>query len=283
MKWFLSAALRHALGARRFQALRVARAGYRRSLLDASYWSQLMPEPYDLWEANLSHLDRYREMHRGQRCFIIGNGPSLRKTDLSLLKNEVTFGMNRIYLLPENLSHIPTYYVAVNSLVIEQCASDIERLECPVFLNWRNRCGIRFGSNVNFLHEVNYPCFSPDVRTGVWTGATVTYVAIQLAYYMGFREVYLLGVDHFFQTQGKAHEVVVSPGKDPNHFDDNYFGKGFRWQLPDLATSELAYKMALQKYGTAGRSILDATIGGKLHVFPKVDYETLMLAEPSIG
>ncbi len=39
-------------------------------------------------------------IHHGQRCFIIGNGPSLQRTDLTKLKDEFTFGMNRIYLVP---------------------------------------------------------------------------------------------------------------------------------------------------------------------------------------
>jgi hypothetical protein len=68
---------------------------------------------------------------------------------------------------------------------------------------------------------------------------------------------------------------VVSQGDDPDHFDSRYFGKGFRWQLPDLETSELAYQMARRAYAQAGRQVLDATVGGRLAVFPKVEYETL--------
>ncbi len=85
----------------------------------------------------------------------------------------------------------------------------------------------------------------------------------------------LIGVDHNFVTQGKPNATVISEGDDPNHFSPNYFGKGFRWQLPDLETSEMAYRMARQAYEKDGRSILDATVGGKLTVFPKVKYETL--------
>ena len=59
------------------------------------------------------------------RCFILGNGPSLKKTNLALLENEYTFGLNRIYLLFDQLGFSTTYYVAVNHLVIEQCANEI--------------------------------------------------------------------------------------------------------------------------------------------------------------
>ena len=53
-----------------------------------------------------------------------------------------------------------------------------------------------------------------------------------------------------------------------------YFGKGFRWQLPDLDTSELAYLRARRAYESAGRRIVDATVGGQLDVFPKVDFDS---------
>ena len=92
---------------------------------------------------------------------------------------------------------------------------------------------------------------------------------------LGFEEVILVGVDHSFETKGRSNTTVVSQGDDPNHFHAGYFGKGFRWQLPDLETSERAYRMAHQAYTRSGRQILDATIGGKLAVFPKVDYDSL--------
>ncbi|TFH31825.1 MAG: hypothetical protein E4G99_13495, partial [Anaerolineales bacterium] len=76
-------------------------------------------------------------------------------------------------------------------------------------------------------------------------------------------------------TAGRPNETVVSDGGDPNHFTPDYFGKGFRWQLPDLSASEHAYLMAKDAYESAGRSIVDATVGGKLTIFPKVEYKEL--------
>ena len=113
------------------------------------------------------------------------------------------------------------------------------------------------------------------MRGRVWEGATVTYVALQLAFHMGFSQVILIGVDHDFASKGEANKTVVSQGDDLNHFSPKYFGKGFRWQLPDLETSEIAYTMAREAYALAGREVIDATVGGKLTVFPKVDYNSL--------
>jgi hypothetical protein len=92
---------------------------------------------------------------------------------------------------------------------------------------------------------------------------------------MGFSQVILIGVDHNYSTKGTPNTTVVSQGDDPNHFHQGYFGKGFRWQLPDLDTSERSYHMARQAYEQAGRQVLDATIGGKLTVFEKVAYDSL--------
>ena len=113
------------------------------------------------------------------------------------------------------------------------------------------------------------------MRGRVWEGATVTNVCLQLAYHLGFKEAILIGVDHSFATKGTPNTTVQSQGDDPNHFSAAYFGKGFRWQLPDLETSEVAYRMARKAYEADGRKVLDATIGGKLDIFEKVDYESL--------
>ncbi|MFC1714992.1 6-hydroxymethylpterin diphosphokinase MptE-like protein [Candidatus Poribacteria bacterium] len=225
---------------------------------------------------SIQRIRALKDKHREERCFILGNGPSLKKTDLSRLESEFTFGLNRIYLLFDELGFVTTYYVSVNRLVIEQCASEIiGKVPCPKFISWRARGLIEFAPDMMFLRSHYSPRFFTNITEGVWEGATVTYVAMQVAYYLGFEKVILVGVDHSFTTKGEPHKAVVSQGDDPNHFDPNYFGKGFKWHLPDLETSELAYRIARDQFTSAGRQIVDATIGGKLQVFPKVDYDTL--------
>ncbi|SRR5581483_3432813 len=231
---------------------------------------------------SIRRLAAFKDAHKGQRAFIIGNGPSLNQTDLSKLKDEFTFGLNRIYLLFPRLGFSATYLVSINDLVIEQCAQEMAALPLPKFFAWRSH---RHFQNLppttnhqlpTFLYTTyTGPRFARDVRGRVWEGATVTNVALQLAFHMGFQQVILIGVDHNFASKGEANKTVVSTGDDPNHFSADYFGKGFRWQLPDLDTSELGYTLAREAYRKAGREVLDATIGGKLTIFPKVDYDSL--------
>jgi hypothetical protein len=231
---------------------------------------------HPLRRESIRKLDELKNLHRGKRCFIIGNGPSLKQTELPLLRNETTFGMNRIYLMFPELGFPTTYYLAINSLVVEQCAKDINALPMPRFVSWRSHNLIQSDEDLVYLHTTyTGPKFAHDARGRLWEGATVTYVALQLAFHMGFSQAILIGVDHSFSTQGRPNTTIVSQGGDADHFNANYFGKGFRWQLPDLETSERGYHMAKEAYQNAGREVLDATVGGKLTVFPKVDFTSL--------
>jgi hypothetical protein len=231
---------------------------------------------HPLRRESMRRMGEMKNSHKGERCFIIGNGPSLKQTDLTRLKNEFTFGMNRIYMAFPEMGFTTTYYVSMNDLVIEQCAADIEKLTMPRFLSWRSRRFVQHPDDINFIYSTyTGPKFATDIRGRVWESATVTYVTLQLAYHLGFSEVILIGVDHNFVTQGKPNTTIVSQGDDPNHFNPGYFGKGFRWQLPDLETSEIGYRMARQAYEAGGRRVIDATVGGKLTVFPKADYSSL--------
>lgn len=204
---------------------------------------------------------------------IIGNGPSLNETPLELLRDVPTFGLNRIYLMFERLGFATTYHVVVNSYVVSQRRDDFINIPAPLFTTWKNRKVLEGRGNPSgYLSTTPTPSFARNVlKDSVWEGATVTYVAMQLAFHMGFRKVLLVGVDHRFSDTGPAHKLVESRGPDLNHFDPNYFGPGFKWQLPDLETSELAYALAKKNFEESDRQIVDCTVGGALEVFPKAD------------
>jgi hypothetical protein len=231
---------------------------------------------------SIKRLNQLKDIHTGKRAFIIGNGPSLKQTDLTKLKNEITFGMNRIYIAFPEMGFETTYFVSINNLVIEQFANDIASLNMPKFLSWRSHHFFTPETynlkpeTINFLYtSYTGKKISQNISGRVWEGATVTTVALQLAYHMGISQVILIGVDHNFTSKGEANKTVISEGDDANHFMSNYFGKGTKWQLPDLDTSEVGYSMAREMYEKNNREILDATVAGKLTVFPKVEYNSL--------
>ena len=222
-------------------------------------------------------LKALHDRHAGQRCFIIGNGPSLNQTNLSLLSGEFTFGLNRIYLAFDDLGFRTSCLVCVNRLVLEQSGSELARVPVPKFFGTvAARYVPSHAEDVTYLRSSPWPGFSRDpVRSGVWEGATVTFVALQLAHWFGFARAILVGVDHNFSTKGPAHQIVTSEGPDPDHFHPGYFGPGYRWQLPDYAMAEFAYATARNAFQADGREVLDATVGGKLSIFPKVRLEEL--------
>ena len=225
-------------------------------------------------------LRSYRNIHQGERCFIIGNGPSLKSMNLELLNSEYTFGLNRIYLLFDQINFRPTYLVSINSLVLEQFSEEIAALDIQKFLNWNQRkLYSKKDETLNFIKlslEIN-DGFQKEVTSPISSGGTVTYVAMQLAYWMGFQEVVLIGVDHSFTEKGTPNKTEMRSSEvDKNHFHPDYFPKGSKWQLPDLQRSELAYQMAKEAFEADGRRIVDATVGGKLQIFDKEDYEKVL-------
>lgn len=237
---------------------------------DGKAWARSM-----LGNTNRARLAALRGRHWGKRCFILGNGPSLNQLDLSLLRDEFIIGTNRIYLHEACKHWRRWYYCAVNPNVISQFGDEIASLDALRFLAWEHRDKIARRSDTVWLRTLNEPRFSFDLTQGMWQGSTVTYVAMQLAFHMGFTDVVLLGVDHHYDRAGQPNKLVRSEGDDPDHFAPTYFGSGCEWQLPDLAQSEIAYRLARLAYEQEGRRIRNATVGGKLDLFPRVEYEEL--------
>jgi len=163
---------------------------------------------------------------------------------LSSLDGVFTIGLNKINLLFDKTDFRPSCVVAVNRFVIEQNRDFFSTTDIPIFVSHVGRDLLPTRPNVAFLHSIFFPIFARDCSVSVPEIATVTYTAMQLAFHMGFRDVALVGCDHNFATKGQANKVVSSGKEDPNHFDPRYFSGGQKWQLPDLAMSELGYALA---------------------------------------
>lgn len=209
--------------------------------------------------------------YAGRRCFILGNGPSLNRTQLAPLKDEFTIGLNRIYLKFPDMGYSTNAICCVNDHVLKQFGKEIVQQPGLKLLSSKSASFIAPDSNTAFMQSAAGVGFNTDLSNNTWyTGATVTYCALQFAYHLGFSEVVLLGVDHNFTNSGRPHLEAAAKGPDLNHFDPSYFGKNVIWQFPDLVESELNYAVAREVFRVSGRKILDGTVGGKLTVFPKI-------------
>jgi hypothetical protein len=203
----------------------------------------------------------------GGKAVIVCNGPSLLKSDLSLVEGLPTFGLNKINLLFDKRAFRPSFIVAVNRLVIEQNDEFFNATSIPLFISHNGVDRVKERDNVCFLHTVHAPKFAKDVSISVNDGGTVTFVALQLAFHMGFRKVALVGCDHNFATKGPSNQTVTSKEEDKSHFDPKYFGAGVQWQLPDLEASEMGYRLAANVYEAHGGEVINATEGGLLEIF----------------
>jgi hypothetical protein len=235
------------------------------------------------WHLNFPHarrnknkISKFHNIHKGKRCFIVANGPSLNQTDLTLLKNEVTIGMNRIYLNADKMGFMPTYIVVQDiTIQLKQFQEDYESLKLPKFFNWNGRHLFKEQDNLTFIRSDYTPKFYTDLTKSSWGGHSVTNTCIQLAFYMGFSEVYLVGKDHNYEQKGVPGQLVSATGNESNHFIKGYYHKGLKWRIPDYKGEELAYRLAKETYEYHNRVIKDATINGHLQIFEKIDYKTL--------
>lgn len=200
-------------------------------------------------------------MNFDKACFVLGNGPSLADVRNYMLDMLPTFGTNRIYL-----KYTPTFYVCVNDLIARQSLDEISKLTSMKFITERVAIPGAFQ-----LHS-GPPCFSTDITKEVYEGGTVTYVALQIAFSLGYRNVYLLGVDHSYVSPGEPNAEVKWTGADINHFDSSYMLEGEAWNCPDLYSSEIAYGLAKEAYEANGGKIINLTHGTKLDVFDKMNF-----------
>ena len=228
-----------------------------------------------------SNLDNIKDSYAGKKAIILCNGPSLLKVNFDLLSNAkiYTIGLNKINLLFDKTDFRPNAIVAVNRYVIEQNKDYYMNSSIPLYLDQKaaRSFAISASKNRSLLYSSDrYPGFSEDIRYTVCQGSTVTFVAMQLAYFMGFKQVALVGCDHSFATKGPDHKLVSAANEDPDHFDPRYFAGGVPWQLPSIAESEESYMRAKRFFGYDNRMIYNCTVGGRLEVFPRLTVEEFL-------
>lgn len=222
-------------------------------------------------------LRKWKDRFSGERAVVVCNGPSLNQTDLSQLQGIFCFGLNKINLLFERDSFRPSCLVSVNKHVIEQNAAFYNQTDIPLFISNVGTRQIRFRKNVSFLHPAGvYRTVARDCSLSIVSGYTVTVVALQLAFHMGFSNVALVGCDHSFAEKGASNATVTGGEKDVNHFDPNYFA-GVPWQLPDLYGSEFYYNRCRETFEAFGRRIYNCTIDGKLEIFERRKLENWLI------
>jgi hypothetical protein len=223
----------------------------------------------------LERLVHLYNRHVGERAILVANGPSLNSMRLDFLRQETVIGMNKIFLGIRKFYFYPRYYIAVNQRVIEQSAKEISAMNCVKFISRRSAALVPENALTYHIETRNPPSrFCHNITQGVHEGWTVTYAALQVAYYLGFKQIIIIGMDHRYKYIGEPNETYRLEGPDSNHFTPDYFC-GQTWDNPDLEHSEESYSIARDEYEKDGRRIIDATQDGACTVFEKADYRQL--------
>ncbi len=197
--------------------------------------------------------DDFHDIHAGETGLIIGSGQSLRDVPILFLNKYPSFGQNRIYLLE---GFTPTYYVAADR-EITRYVDHIKEIQAKAKF-------IREGRSQLVPESIpikikSYPSFTFDMNKEIWEGWTVTFVSLQIAYWMGFTTVLLVGIDHYYGKNNRAVDW---------HFIDNY-GDGDDDVEAELTRPEEAYHMAKEAYTSNNRRVINLTEGTHLDVFEK--------------
>jgi hypothetical protein len=217
------------------------------------------------------------------RCFVIGNGLSLRTHDLALMSNDVTFACNKIHLRYPFTSWRPTHWCSFDrtdyqTTIAEYLSHFKQDYQCHIASDW-------FGFRTGRVDPTMYPnvtlwtvCNAPHSEAQSWNHIAKTahqfcryngtgINAIELAIrYLGFEEVYILGFD-----------LGYTDDETKNHFDPSYL-PGYSRSIDNARriNKQFAEAHIIAKREAEARDAVIYNAGrvGNLP-YPKVIYEEL--------
>lgn len=224
------------------------------------------------------HILSLKDSKKGKRCFIIGNGPSLCVQDLEKLKNEDCFAANGIYNIFSQTSWRPKYYIVMDRY-FDVAPEVIRDMECDmVFLGdyyWRFHDVLREDAICLHQHVPLNPSRLPisrDIEKNVTNTYTVSFVAMQIAAYLGYREIYLLGFDHAYGLEFDKDGRLVEKEGNVAHFYQDKHPERITANVIEMTRAYVAFREFALAHGIA---VKNATRGGKLEVFERVDFDSL--------
>lgn len=214
-----------------------------------------------------------------KRCFIVGNGPSISQMPLDALTDEDVFCVNRgMRALDIGLPH-PKYLVVADPLVYKNHAREIdadgasvERFFLATNCLWRKPptvpviplgCSSKKLSLTPFRHAPLH----------LHRGNSVVVMAAQIAHLMGYKEIYIIGVD--LDYSGSATHFYGGGNKETERLD-NFRPGGSGPELVNLSFANLQEVLAEDDC-----RLYNAAPGGKLDMIERVDfYDVLGMPKP---
>ncbi|MEM7673273.1 MAG: glycosyltransferase, partial [Verrucomicrobiota bacterium] len=239
------------------------------------------------FQKNSERLASLKDKYAGRRGFIIGTGPSLKIEDLEHLKDEITFACNKIFLAYSETEWRPTVYSICDEMVAQNIKEQVCDLKALKILAHSVRKYLWEDPGAVFVNphksaENNRSEVGWDLVRGANAGHTVLNLHIKIAYWMGIRELYIIGADHSFQVPDTKtgerlmnNDVIVGEG-EINHFHKDYRPSGEKWTMPQYANMERDFAESKRIFEQAGGRIYNASRKTKLDVFERIDLDEVL-------
>ncbi|MTJ16847.1 MULTISPECIES: 6-hydroxymethylpterin diphosphokinase MptE-like protein [unclassified Dolichospermum] len=258
-------------------------------MIKLTYFSRLV-RLFARWQ-NSSEIKRLRNIHKGERCVIVGMGPSLKIEDLEKLKGTITFACNKVFLAYEKTNWRPNYYTVSDVLIAKNSSEEIAltlQQSKGIFPEWVRHC-LPENNDILWIPVAEkkeyFPGsgvgFSINLENGIQPGGcTVLYDQIQIAFHMGFSEVILIGVDFYYSGLKKTGEfseqgeIVTSTG-DVNHFHKDYLRPGESSTVPKIEEQKIAYRVAKKVFEDSGRKLINGSRKTFLEELERGDFDEL--------
>ena len=236
------------------------------------------------YKKEYGELRNLKDIHKGERCFILATGPSLRIEDAEALKDEYTFGVNGIFKLYDKTDWRPTYYALCDPFVYPDYLKNGYDMNIDsfskkgAFFSYKMRKLLKKNPNAKSVKQIPFCMldhaltfnsdslkYSLDPLWGFYNLRTVVGFCINLADYMGFKDIYILGVDCDYVTHGQ-------------HFDSEKSPNLLQYEQLVMAQKFMLGAFQFIKEQTQNRNIniYNCTRGGALNVFPRIELEQLL-------
>lgn len=271
--------------------------------------SELVSNPF------ATNLLKFKNIYSGKRCFILGNGPSLILKDLDKLTKEITFASNNIINSFDKTNYRPTFYFCSDIIDVAQKVDTIKNgdplslqrkiCECENVFSLYERASLfkeLKNIDINYYQSESgyyvYPEISKELkiygnekvynklskkielfsekceRYVVSTGGVSLHM-LQFAVYMGIKEIYLLGMDNSYSLDDPKQKDYATILDDCRYIEDGEYKVKENYFAPTVGVTEFGFFCAKKYADEHGIKIYNATRGGKLEIFSRVDFDTL--------
>lgn len=225
-------------------------------------------------------IKKFKNIHNGQACFVIGNGPSMTVADLDMMHKLgiKTFACNRIYKIFPETKWRPDYYFCSDDKLIFDV--DFPKKEVPIKRRFFPRKYKSIVKKGNFYECLPFKWlkegkFSKDAHKGVYQAGTIISEAIQFAYYMGFAKVYIVGVDFSYNMKSVDEKNQTFKDAGNSYFIKGYTNSNETLNIPSREANIFGFKAIREGFESEGREIYNATRGGMLEVFERKDLDQI--------